>query len=160
MGRDMAATARQQEQTAAEIGMASSAECVALRIRRMSRIITRIYDEALRPLGLTASQFTLLTIVAQRDGITASEIGAELDIEKSTLSRNLHRLEMLGLVQMDPPAGRHGRGLHLTPSGEEAILEAYPHWRRTQEKVASVLGSESRSTIDELLASAEKLFAA
>lgn len=156
----MAERAEIGDVSAAEIGVSSSAECVALRIRRMSRIITRYYDDALRPLGLTASQFTLLTAIAQRDGVTASEIGMELDIEKSTLSRNLRRLEALGLVAMDPPAGRHGRGLHLTPKGETAILDAYPHWRRTQKKVEGALGNTSRSAIDDLLASAEKLLVA
>ena len=51
----------------------------------------------MRPLGITASQFTLLTQLASRDGITAVEIGGDLDIEKSTLSRNLKRLLALGL---------------------------------------------------------------
>ena len=56
-----------------------------------------------------------LTQLAQQDGITAAEIGFTLDIEKSTLSRNLKRLLALGHINMDPPAGRRGRGLHLTP---------------------------------------------
>lgn len=145
---------------AAEIGEASSQACVALRVRRMSRIITRIYDEALRPIGLTASQFTLLTLIAQQDGITAAEIGFALDIEKSTLSRNLKRLEALGMMKMDPPAGRHGRGLHLTENGVDGIMEAYPIWQRTQERVQEVLGGDSRDTFDEMLASAEQLVAA
>jgi DNA-binding MarR family transcriptional regulator len=114
----------------------------------------------MRPLGLTASQFTLLTAIAQQDGITAAEIGFDLDIEKSTLSRNLKRLVALRLVQMDPPAGRRGRGLHLTPAGEEALQTAFPIWRATQDRVASILGQESTLTFDKLLHSAEKLVAA
>jgi DNA-binding MarR family transcriptional regulator len=146
--------------SSAEIAEQSSAHCVAMRARRMSRIITRVYDEAMRPLGLTASQFTLLTAIAQQDGITAAEIGFDLDIEKSTLSRNLKRLVALRLVQMDPPAGRRGRGLHLTPAGEEALQTAFPIWRATQDRVASILGQESTLTFDKLLHSAEKLVAA
>jgi len=126
----------------------------------MSRIITRIYDEALRPLGLTASQFTLLTAVAQQDGVTAAEIGFDLDIEKSTLSRNLKRLVSLKLIAMDPPAGRRGRGLHLTEPGEKAIQMAFPVWRNTQERVEAALGDESTGTFDKLLDSAEKMLAA
>lgn len=143
--------------TAFQIAQTSSATCVALRARRMSRIITRIYDDALRPLKITASQFTLLTAVAQQDGVTAAEIGFDLDIEKSTLSRNLKRLVALKLIQMDPPAGRRGRGLHLTPAGEEALHSAYPVWRSTQQRVETVLGNESTGTFDRLLNSAEKL---
>lgn len=146
--------------SAAEIAETSSSCCVALRARRMSRIITRVYDDAMRPLGLTASQFTLLTAVAQQDGVTAAEIGMDLDIEKSTLSRNLKRLVSLRLILMDPPAGRRGRGLHLTPAGEAAIKSAFPVWKNTQARVTSILGGESTGTFDKMLVSAEKLLAA
>ena len=111
-------------------------------------------------MGLTASQFTLLTAVAQQDGVTAAEIGFDLDIEKSTLSRNLKRLVSLKLIAMDPPAGRRGRGLHLTEPGEKAIQTAFPVWRNTQERVEAALGDESTGTFDRLLDSAEKMLAA
>jgi len=143
-----------------DIGLTASSTCIASRVRRMSRIITRIYDDALRQFGITGSQFTLLTILAQRDGVTAVEIGFDLDIEKSTLSRNLQRLVVLGLVDMDPPAGRRGRGLHLTAAGEEAVKQAYPVWNATQDRVKSIVGSNLGSQVDLLLGSVEKLAAA
>jgi DNA-binding MarR family transcriptional regulator len=143
-----------------EIAESTSAACISTRVRQLSRIVTRIYDDALRPLGITASQFTLLTQLAQQDAITAVEIGHSLDIEKSTLSRNLKRLLALGHITMDPPAGRRGRGLHLTPKGEAVIKDAYPVWRDAQSKTVKVMGPESRSTLDGLLAQAEKLAAA
>ena len=141
----------------AEIAEATSSTCIATRIRQLSRIITRVYDDALRPLGITASQFTLLTQLAQQDGITAVEIGTELDIEKSTLSRNLKRLLALGHLTMDPPAGRRGRGLHLTPKGSDVIQKAYPVWKDAQGRAVRTLGNDSRSTLDGLLSQAEKL---
>lgn len=143
-----------------EIAEATAATCIATRVRQLSRIVTRIYDDALRPLGITASQFTLLTQLANQDGITAVEIGTELDIEKSTLSRNLKRLLALGHLTMDPPAGRRGRGLHLTPKGREVILKAYPVWREAQTRSIRIMGPESRATLDGLLMQAEKLAAA
>lgn len=146
--------------SAAEIGASASANCIALRVRRMSRIITRLYDDALRPFGITASQYTLLTILAQQDGVTAVEIGADLDIEKSTLSRNLKRLVALGLIEMDAPAGRRGRGLHLTNKGEDIIKLAFPVWSGTQERVKSIVGSDISGQVDGLLGSVEKLAAA
>jgi len=93
----------------AEIAEQTSDACLASRVRQLSRIVTRVYDDAMRPLGITASQFTLLTQLGQQDGITAVEIGYTLDIEKSTLSRNLKRLLTLDLIDMEPPAGRRGR---------------------------------------------------
>jgi DNA-binding MarR family transcriptional regulator len=129
-------------------------------VRQLSRIITRVYDDALRPLGITASQFTLLTQLAQQDGITAVEIGHSLDIEKSTLSRNLKRLLNDGHITMDPPAGRRGRGLHLTPKGESVIQRGFPVWKDAQNRTIRVMGPESRSILDNFLAQAEKLAAA
>jgi DNA-binding MarR family transcriptional regulator len=140
-----------------EIAENTSATCLSTRIRQLNRIITRVYDDAMRPLGITASQFTLLTQLAQQDGITAVEIGHSLDIEKSTLSRNLKRLLQDGLLTMDPPAGRRGRGLHLTPKGEMVIQHGFPVWREAQTRTIRILGPESRSILDGLLNQAEKL---
>ncbi len=142
------------------IANATTEACLATRVRQLSRIVTRIYDDALRPHKITASQFTLLTQLAQTDGITAAEIGLELDIEKSTLSRNLKRLLALGHIVMDPPAGRRGRGLHLTPRGRAVIRDAYPVWQATQRRATEIMGRECRETLDQLLGQAEKLAAA
>jgi DNA-binding MarR family transcriptional regulator len=144
----------------AKIAESTSYLCVATRVRQLSRIITRVYDDAMRPLGITGSQFTLLTQLAQQDGITAVEIGYSLDIEKSTLSRNLKRLLALGLIVMDPPAGRRGRGLHLTPKGQAVIKDAYPVWHAAQQRTLSAMGADSRGTLDRLVQSAERLAAA
>ena len=112
-----------------DIAASTAADCLATRVRQLSRIVTRVYDDAMRPLGITASQYTLLAQLAARDGITAVEIGGDLDIEKSTLSRNLKRLLALGHIIMDPPAGRRGRGLHLTPKGQAVLKDAFPIWQ-------------------------------
>ena len=144
----------------ADIAETTSASCLATRIRQLSRIVTRVYDDAMRPLGITASQYTLLAQLASRDGITAVEIGHDLDIEKSTLSRNLKRLLALGLIIMDPPAGRRGRGLHLTPKGQGVLRDAYPIWRAAQDRATGAMGQESRDVLDRLLTQAEKLVAA
>ena len=126
-----------------EIAENTSAACISTRVRQLSRIITRVYDDAMRPLG-----------------ITAVEIGHSLDIEKSTLSRNLKRLLQDGFLTMDPPAGRRGRGLHLTPKGASVIQQGFPVWREAQTRTIRVLGPESRSILDALLTQAEKLAAA
>ncbi len=143
-----------------EIASSTASMCLATRVRQLSRIVTRVYDDAMRPLGITASQYTLLAQLASRDGITAVEIGQELDIEKSTLSRNLKRLLALGHIIMDPPAGRRGRGLHLTQKGRDVLREAYPVWQDAQQRATVAMGHESREVLDGLLAQAEKLVAA
>jgi DNA-binding MarR family transcriptional regulator len=142
------------------IAEAQAEMCLATRVRQLSRIVTRVYDDALRPLGITASQYTLLAQLASRDAITAVEIGHELDIEKSTLSRNLKRLLALGHIVMDPPAGRRGRGLHLTPKGQAVLKDAFPIWQGAQKRAVGAMGSDSRSVLDSLLLHAEVLAAA
>jgi len=141
----------------ADIAEMTAGACLATRVRQLSRIITRVYDDAMRPIGITASQYTLLAQLASRDSITAVEIGHVLDIEKSTLSRNLKRLLALGHIIMDPPAGRRGRGLHLTAKGQAVLKEAFPVWQDAQKRAVSVMGAESRNVLDSLLGQAEKL---
>jgi DNA-binding MarR family transcriptional regulator len=141
----------------ADIAEMTAGSCVATRVRQLSRIVTRVYDDAMRPLGITASQYTLLAQLAARDAITAVEIGHELDIEKSTLSRNLKRLLALGHINMDPPAGRRGRGLHLTGKGQAVLKDAFPIWQDAQKRTVSAMGAESRNMLDSLLHEAEKL---
>jgi len=143
-----------------EIAETTGATCLATRVRQLSRIITRVYDDAMRPLGITASQYTLLAQLASRDGITAVEIGHELDIEKSTLSRNLKRLLALGHIVMDPPAGRRGRGLHLTVKGQTVLKDAYPIWQQSQLRARDAMGADCRDRLDTLLDQAEKLIVA
>ncbi len=143
--------------TISEIAESTAGTCVSTRVRQLSRIVTRVYDDAMRPHGITGSQFTLLTQLGARDGITAVEIGQDLDIEKSTLSRNLKRLLALGMITMDPPAGRRGRGLHLTSKGESVIRGAYPVWQDAQRRAMMALGPECRMQLDGLLHHAEKL---
>ena len=142
------------------IAQTTSQSCISTRVRQLSRIVTRVYDDALRSHKITASQFTLLTQLAQTDGITAAEIGIDLDIEKSTLSRNLKRLLSLGHITMDPPAGRRGRGLHLTLKGQAVIRDAFPVWQMAQKRAQDVMGKESRESLDLLLSQAEKMAAA
>ena len=140
-----------------DIASTTASACLATRVRQLSRIVTRVYDDAMRPLGITASQYTLLAQLAARDAITAVEIGHELDIEKSTLSRNLKRLLALGHINMDPPAGRRGRGLHLTAKGQAVLRDAYPIWQDAQKRAIGVMGADSCSVLDNLLHQAEKL---
>jgi DNA-binding MarR family transcriptional regulator len=58
---------------------------------------------------------------------------------------------------MDPPAGRRGRGLHLTSKGQAVIKEAYPLWQAAQKRATEVMGRDSRATLDDLVQHAERL---
>ena len=132
----------------AAIAEETSAGCIATRVRQLSRIVTRVYDEAMRPLGITASQFTLLTQLAQQDAITAVEIGFTLDIEKSTLSRNLRSLERAGLVEIAiVEEDLRRRAVWLTERGARQLAAALPAWRRAQAILAEVVKPRDVRTI-------------
>jgi len=118
-------------------------ECLAVRVRTLARTVTRIYDDALRPLGLTVGQLNLLAAVAnlQPDGATVEAIGGALDIEASTLSRNLALLERREWMEARPrPRGR-GRCWHLTPAGRDLLARARHPWSRAQRRARQVLAS-------------------
>lgn len=125
--------------------------CLCTRVRQLSRLVTKVYDTAVRPLGITVSQFTLLSLIALHDGISQVEINAAFNIEKSTCAHNVERLVAIKLITMDPRAGRRRCGLHLTPKGVSIIKEAYPLWQDAQKKTTEALGTGTQKTLETLL---------
>ena len=105
---------------------------MASRIRRLERLLTRIYDDALRDHGLTGSQLGMLVAIQLSGKTTAVAVGRRLELEKSTVSRNLARLAAAGLV--DP-----SDGLRITARGAAAIAACHPAWRQAQRKALAAL---------------------
>lgn len=114
-------------------------ECLATRVRRLSRVVTRLFDAALRPLGLTPAQLTLLVVLERRGPAVASVVARTLDVDKSTLSRNLRRMVAAGWVseRSDGPL----KSLELTRAGRDLLSAAHPPWRRAQERARNLLGA-------------------
>lgn len=105
---------------------------MASRIHRLDRLLTRIYDDALRDHGLTGSQLGMLVAIQLSGKTTAVAVGRRLELEKSTVSRNLARLAAAGLV--DP-----SDGLQITTRGSAAIAACHPAWRQAQRKARRAL---------------------
>lgn len=122
-------------------------ECVAMRIRTLSRAISRIYDEALRPHGIKATQLGILAIVSILGEAKPSEVCRVLHLEVSTLSRNMHRMRTKGWLRVSPRKDRRAYGLKLTPRGNRILMQAFPAWRGAQEKVTSLLGKRNTGAI-------------
>lgn len=109
----------------------------------MSRVLTRLYDDALRPSGLRVSQLTVLVAIA-KFGERPAKIGKLADVlamERTTLTRNIGPLESAGLIRVarDPDDAR-ARILILTRAGERAIEAAFPLWEAAQRQVRSAVG--------------------
>ena len=129
----------------------SAAGCIALRARRFSRLVTRHYERALREAGLTQGQFSLLGAVAMEEPLSPIALARILDLEKSTLSRNLRPLiESKFLVCEAGNAG--GQSLRITRKGREVLRRALPAWKKAQVKMIALLGADAVSTLDAMIA--------
>lgn len=130
--------------------------CLAMRTRRLSRILTRVYEDALRDYGITLPQFTLLTIISIHEPVTSAEIGRQFDFEKSTLSRTVGKMITNGWVQE-----RHGdnaeRGLVTTAHGRKTLRNAIPAWQKVQKRVRAKFGDPATKTLDEMIAAAHNI---
>ncbi|HEX2190613.1 MAG TPA: MarR family winged helix-turn-helix transcriptional regulator [Longimicrobiaceae bacterium] len=129
---------------------AMAADCLCFRARRVSRALTRMYDEALRPLGIQATQLTLLNAVAMMAGRggTLRRLADVLAMDGTTLSRNLRPLEKGGLVRIErSPADRRARVARLTPAGERMVAEALPLWTQAHGRVVAALGAEAAAEL-------------
>jgi DNA-binding MarR family transcriptional regulator len=130
--------------------------CLAMRTRRLSRILTRVYEDALRDYGITLPQFTLLTIISIHEPVTSAEIGRQFDFEKSTLSRTIGKMNTNGWVQE-----RHGekgeRGLVTTAHGQKTLRRAIPVWQKVQKRVRAKFGDPATKTLDEMISAAHNM---
>jgi DNA-binding MarR family transcriptional regulator len=123
-------------------------ECLLTRTRRISRVITNIYDQALRPYGLNAPQFSLLVLIAKLGGASRAEIGRANHQERSTLTRNLALLLAEGWVEETmSEAGGRSRPIVISKAGREVLASAGPAWRSAQGKAKRLLGGEGVAAI-------------
>lgn len=130
--------------------------CICGRLRRASRALTRAYDEALAPTGLTVTQFSLLRHLKRIDRPTLAELAEHTAHEKSGLWRTLQPLIRIGLVQSGAVAGMRGARLSLTPSGQSLLADALPLWTEAQSHVGDALG-DRRAQLLSLLKEVEAL---
>jgi DNA-binding MarR family transcriptional regulator len=109
-------------------------DCLASRARKLDRLLSRIYDGALREHGVTGAQLGMLVAIELGGPTTAAWVGRRLELEKSTVSRNLARLEAAGLVESTD-------GLRVTARGAATIRACHPLWRRAQKQALAALGA-------------------
>jgi DNA-binding MarR family transcriptional regulator len=114
-------------------------QCMVSNSRMAARAITRRYDALLRPHGITSSQISLLAAIRSSGGRTVSAMADAFGFERTTLTRNLDRLEQMGLVSSHPADRRNGRICSVTPQGAALIEELLPIWRRAQAEMRELL---------------------
>ena len=117
--------------------------CMLMRTRLVSRVITNLYDEELRPFGINAPQFALLALIFNMGRATRAEIGRARHQDRSTLTRNLQVILSSGWAEeVRSDAGGRGRPLVLTRVGEDLVRKAVPAWRTAQGQAQTVLGQD------------------
>jgi DNA-binding MarR family transcriptional regulator len=122
--------------------------CLLTRTRRISRVLTGIYDQELRPFGINSPQFTLLVVISRLGSASRAEIGRENHQERSTLTRNLQLMLAEGWVEeIQHEASGRSRPIGLTKAGRELLHKAAPAWRAAQTKAKAVLGKAGVSAV-------------
>ena len=115
-------------------------ECIAVRLRMLNRVITNIYDNALRPLDLKVSQMNILVAAAKMATVRPLEICEYLHLDVSTLSRNVERMKARGWLEIVPDEDGRSQPFRLTPQGRKLLEKAVPAWSEAQQQVKKVLG--------------------
>lgn len=127
------------------VSAAMASDCLASRARLLSRTLTSLYDEALRPLGLTAGQLNLLAVVDQLGPVAPGEVSRRLNMDKSTVSRTVTRMHESGWLAVTE--GGRGQLLGLSATGRGLLVRAYPHWEKAQEDATALLGGKAAQAL-------------
>ncbi|MFM1815118.1 MAG: Organic hydroperoxide resistance transcriptional regulator [Pseudomonadota bacterium] len=110
--------------------------CLCLHLQRAARAIGRQFDEALKPVGLTNGQYSLLVSLNRPEPPRVGDVARVLAMDRTTLTANLKPLQRRGLLQVTTdPEDRRGRRISLTDAGRELLVRAVPIWRTTHDKI-------------------------
>jgi DNA-binding MarR family transcriptional regulator len=122
--------------------LAHCTSCACFNLRKVTRAVTQLYDEMLRPAGLRGTQFSLLVAVRMAGPVGVTHLAEITVMDRTTLTRNLELLQKQGLIEVAAGADRRSRIVTLTAAGNEAIAEALPFWKKAQSHVVNSLGQE------------------
>jgi DNA-binding MarR family transcriptional regulator len=120
----------------------TSSHCAAINLRKASRAISQFYDHALEPSGLTSTQFTLLVGTAVHAPVAITVLAGHLVMDRTTLTRDLQRLEDRGMIETVPGSDRRSKLIALTELGLEAIAIAVPLRGKAQRHIVESIGQE------------------
>jgi DNA-binding MarR family transcriptional regulator len=113
----------------------------------LERLLTRLYDDALDPVGIRVNQLTMLSIIASMESLRAVDIGRFLEMDKSTVSRGLASLRTNGWVEDNRAETGNRKKLALTPEGANVLARAVPLWRAAGEAAEELLGKTSAEAL-------------
>jgi DNA-binding MarR family transcriptional regulator len=131
----------------AMIARTVATQCTSFALRRITRLITQRYDEILSPSGLRSTQFPLLGLLHAPQPQSISRLADQMDMDRTTLTRNLRPLMELGFVAVEEGPDARTRTITLTSKGRAAFEVALPLWRKAQKDIADTLGDDGISRL-------------
>src|SRR5271166_1994689 len=108
--------------------------CMCASIRRASRLMSQLYEDAMRPLGLRATQFTVLQALSLAGEVTQGQLGQMLGMDSTTLTRTLTIMGREGWIARRRGEDRREWRMRLSKEGEVQFKAARPHWQKAQDE--------------------------
>ncbi len=124
--------------------------CIAVRVRMLNRVVTNLYDDALRPLGLKVSQLNILVVAAKCGTAKPTEVCEVLILDTSTLSRNVERMVAKGWLEIVPSEDKRTQPFRVTDDGRRLMEKAMKLWGQAQERATTVLGEDGVRLLTEI----------
>ncbi|MEM9229876.1 MAG: MarR family winged helix-turn-helix transcriptional regulator [Pseudomonadota bacterium] len=117
--------------------------CICAAVRRAGRDVTSLYDTALAPSGLTVTMFRVLKSAHALEGASITRLARALDLERSTLGRNLRVLERAGFARLADGEDERARVIRITPQGQAALARGQKLWQQAQALMLEKLGQDA-----------------
>ncbi len=114
----------------------------------LNRVVTNLYDDALRPLGLKVSQMNVLVVAAKVGVVKPTQVCDFLQLDVSTVSRNVERMRAKGWLEVVPGEDARTQSFRLTAWGERLLDKAIPAWEKAQREAEEMLGTEGVAVLD------------
>ena len=118
----------------------SDLPCLCANLRRAARVLTAAYEEALRPLGLRSSQFTILQVLSRAGEVTQGRLARFLAMDSTTLTRTLSVMERQGWISRSEGTDRREWRIQLSKAGKLQYERALPRWEQAQSLMRERLG--------------------
>jgi DNA-binding MarR family transcriptional regulator len=132
--------------------LTNPAACNCLALRQATRHVTQFYDQFLSPVGIRATQYSILARLNRKGTMTINALAAELVMDRTTLGRNIRPLQRDGLVAIGPgKSDRRRKELRLTPSGTARFRTAEKAWTKAQANFEQAFGQRRAKALRVLL---------
>lgn len=125
--------------------------CNCFSLRQATRRVTQLYDEALAPLELRATQYSLLRQVAQRGPIALNALAGIMVMGRATLGHNVRPLEQRGLLKLAVGEDRRSREVSITAAGRRALAKGDTLWREAQKTFEDEIGTKQAAALRTML---------